>query len=91
VGAGLGGILLIALVAFLFYRFGKKRSSGSSSSEAYAKPELADTQWRGHEAQAADPRHELYAPAGVWEVTGSGHHSGEGPKSIRQTEPVELG
>ncbi|KAH6652265.1 hypothetical protein BKA67DRAFT_648145 [Truncatella angustata] len=87
-GAGIAGLLLLALLGFLFYSLGKKRRSATTEPESYTKAELADTQWAGHEVHA-DHRQELDAPAGVSELIHG--HPQTAPQAPIQREPVEMG
>ena len=65
IGAGLGGTLVISAVAYFIYR--SKKVEKGSAPDRFEKPELADTQWYGHELHAVHHQ-ELEAPVGTQEM-----------------------
>lgn len=65
VGAGLGGTLVISVVAYFIYR--SRKAEKGSAPDRFEKPELADTQWYGHELHAVHHQ-ELEAPIGTQEM-----------------------
>ena len=61
----MGSAVVIGALVYLLYRL--RKAEKDSAPDRFEKPELADTQWYGHELHA-EHHQELEAPVGTQEL-----------------------